>query len=132
MTVLDVWQDGNELVCPAGRVGKPRTACHEGWKRMCVHAVEPLPRALLFDKTRILGYGFQPVAYIGSHFPAIVSRRGDVVTLAFDRQGETAFCTNRPNIPFTPNASWQYQLHPLRWRDDGDLSDTVLLGVWPD
>ena len=130
VTTAEVWVDGDDLRCDWGKIDTPHTLWHDTYTRPCVHAYEPLPRALLFHKEHILRVGFQPVVYTGPNWPAIVRRNGDIVTMAFDRMGDIRNCHNRPSVPFAPKTSWRYQLLPMRWWDGP--ADNVLLGVWPD
>jgi hypothetical protein len=63
---------------------------------------------------------------------AVIARRvNDVVTLAFDVIGPTEDCHHNPNR-HKPENSWSYQLYRMRWWDDENLFDSVLLGVWPE
>jgi hypothetical protein len=131
-TAIELRIDGDEFVCDFGMIDAPRTAFHLTYSRACIHALEPLPRIMLFGKTSVLSYTFQPVVYTGHCWPSIIRRNGDFVTLAVDKIGATEHCANNPTTPLVAAGSWRYRLHQARWWDEDDIADDFLIGVWPD
>lgn len=96
--------------------------------RACLHRKEPLPHTMLFADT-VFNYNWQPV--LVPETGSIISRQGDVVTLAFDQIGDTKGCTHIPN-QHVPENRWAYRLFPMRWWDQDEPASYVFLGVWPD
>lgn len=128
---VEVRLEGYDLVCEYGPIDTPVTASHEmagGAKRPCFHAVEPLPKVVLFHREPVMSIGPLMYAHIAP-WPCILQRVNDVVTMAFDREGHIGACHRPPRIPFRPKAVYEYRLMPMRWWDEVTAVDELLLGV---
>ena len=136
------WDDElDAFACPYGVIGEPRTAVHwpmEGnghdggsRTRQCVHLLdERAPRCCLFSSDAVARLSYYPYLYTGRVWPAVVSRTGDIVHMAFDRIGEPRFCHRAPTNP--PAHRWSYRCHPVRFNDEEEICERVVLGVWAD
>ena len=100
--------------------------CHHppGHSRMCVHRLTPPQPVILMGTDWVTQLHWQMRL---ADF-ALASRVADVVTVAFDVIGPTTGCHHKTRQK--PENRWQYRLYHMRWWDQDDLSDQVVLGVW--
>lgn len=134
-TIIEARVDDDEFVTDYGMIDVPRTRCHTTYSRPCIHAPEPFPRVIMFSKTYILRCNFQPIVFVGHSWPCIVRRNASIVTISVDVVGPSPNvlqCNNNPRTPFSPAESWVYELHAVKWWDEQDVDDSLLLGVWVD
>lgn len=124
---------GDEFITPYGPIGEPDTYIHRtmGPGRDCIHARTELPPVMLFGRDHILRYGWQPVVYTGRHWPAIISRTNDLATLSVDHIDGALGC-RRPRQRLGDTLRWVYRLIPVRFADETEPIERVLLGVWAD
>jgi hypothetical protein len=127
--IITVYQDENDCYCNEfGKVDgwhPADQASHQhGPSRPCLHRFAPMPSRVLFSHDWVAGLHWQ--LHIANNVMA--ARTADMVTLAFDVIGPVLGCCNKTNFHKPPNV-WQYRLYHIRWWDDDDLSDRVVLGV---
>src|SRR5262245_38585871 len=132
MTVLVRCTDDNELVCRYGMLGEIFSAVHHprspGFRgRACVHLLTNPPAVIACNIEAINRLGPLPYLYTGYRWPAIVSRRDNVVTMAFDRHALINGCARLPAE--CPTYRLRYRIEPLRWWDAEEADDRNALGV---
>lgn len=134
MSTIELRLDDLDIVCQYGKIDTPSTAFHGfvgngSGVRQCFHALKPLPPVVLFGADAILDIGPMPYMHTAT-WPCILSRHGDLVTMAFDRVGPIGACHRRPRTPFRPMVIQEYRLSPVQWWDEYTPTHTMLLGVW--
>lgn len=132
---INVWHDGDRFSCRFGDLGaRIDSASHhhgQGRKRPCLHLkTAPPPHLLLFGTEAVRALTRYPYAYTGRHWPAILSRIGDIVVVGFDRLGDPRFCRDGAEGP--PQLQWRYQLWPVVFEGDEEPHPKCVLGRWPD
>jgi hypothetical protein len=139
--VIKVWMDEDDkrLYCNEfGRVydWQPQLQASHIVKTSvtCVHRLEPMGQTQLFCPHWVSLLNWQS-QLITKSAPIIASRRGDIVTIGFNKIGPIKLpngftCTDFPG--HIAENRWHYRLHPIQWWDEDDPADNVLLGVWVD
>lgn len=126
--VIEVRIEDATFVCCHGVVGEAYAIWHESMTRPCIHLMRAMPHVMLFDRTFVHQFGFQPVvSTVGT--PAIVSREGDVVTLKFDKIGPIGDCHNNPKSPLKAAAIHRFRLSDMRWWDEENTCAAIVVGV---
>jgi hypothetical protein len=104
-------------------------ASHQhGPSRPCIHRFEPMPSNVLFSYCWVHDLHWQ----LHIAHDVMAGRTADVVTMAFDVIGPILGCHNNKTNFRKPENLWHYRLYHMRWWDEDDLSERVVLGVWPD
>lgn len=126
---------GDQLIAEGyGEVGEPGTYVHPipGPARDCIHARKPLPPVMLFGRDHIAGFSWQPVVHVERYWPVIVSRTGDVVTLAVDHINGLMVCQGPRRRLDQPALKWMYRLMPAHFDGEDKPAEDILLGAWVD
>jgi hypothetical protein len=139
--VIKVWMDDDDksLYCNEfGRVHDWQPQLQSSHRMnnhgTCIHRLRPMEQTQLFCPHWVSLLNWQS-QLITKSAPVIASRRGDIVTIGFNKIGPIRLpngytCTESPG-PIAENR-WHYRLHPIQWWDEAEPADNVLLGVWVD
>jgi hypothetical protein len=132
--IITVYKDNIEDCCYCNQFGlvngwhpSEQASHRHGHNRPCVHRFEPMPPAVLLSADWVAHLHWQ--MHIANNVMA--ARTSDVLTMAFDVIGPVLGCKNRPHGR-KPENRWQYRLYHMRWWDEDDYSDRVVLGVRAD
>lgn len=125
-TVLSFTDDGVLLLDPAA-VGRLESKIHRPDHRPCVHLLTKRPpTVLVLDHAAVGRLNFQPRTSLAPQ-PCIASRRGDVLTIAFDQAGSTRI-DDRRHTGRTPRR-WTYQLHRAQWASQDTPDPAIVAAV---